>query len=70
MFNLAALYHHTQRHPQSLQSIQRAIEIYTQKLGTEHPETQNALGWLQLIRDANKPSFSIEFLLNPKPPTP
>jgi hypothetical protein len=36
----------------NLQSIQRAIQIYEQNLGTEHPETQAALSWLQPIRDA------------------
>jgi tetratricopeptide (TPR) repeat protein len=52
LFNLADLYHNTQRHPEALQSIQRAIQIYEQKLGTEHPTTQNAISWLQTIRDA------------------
>jgi tetratricopeptide (TPR) repeat protein len=52
LINLAALYHNTQRHPEALQSIQRAIQIYEKKLGTEHPTTQNALSWLQVIRDA------------------
>ncbi|MFM8759058.1 MAG: tetratricopeptide repeat protein, partial [Methylophilaceae bacterium] len=47
-----ALYHNTQRHSEALQSIQRAIQIYEQKLGAEHPTTQNAIGWLQTIRDA------------------
>ncbi len=52
LLNLAVLYHNTQRHPQALQSIQRAIQIYEQKLGTEHPTTQNAISWLQPIREA------------------
>ncbi|WP_271251580.1 tetratricopeptide repeat protein [Pseudanabaena sp. Chao 1811] len=52
LFNLAALYYNTKCHPEALQSIQRAIHIYKQKLGTEHPYTQNALRWLQTIRDA------------------
>jgi len=52
LLNLAALYQNTQRHTEALQSIQRAVQIYTQKLGTEHPETQNALSWLQTICDA------------------
>jgi tetratricopeptide (TPR) repeat protein len=54
LFNLAALYHNTQRHPQALQSIQRAIQIYDQKLGIEHPTTQNALDWLQTIKEKGK----------------
>ncbi len=32
-----------------MQSIQRAIQIYEQKLGTEHPDTQTALNWFQII---------------------
>ncbi|MFM7887305.1 MAG: hypothetical protein ACKPCM_11575 [Pseudanabaena sp.] len=36
-----------------MQSIQRAIQIYEQKLGTEHPTTQAALSWLQTIREAS-----------------
>ena len=70
LLNLAAISLNTQRHPEALQSIQRAIQIYEQKLGSEHPDTQKALGWLQTIRAANKPSLSIDFLLNTKPPTP
>ena len=52
LFNLAALYHNTQRPAEALEAIQRAIQIYTQTLGTNHPTTQNAFGWLQLIRKA------------------
>ena len=51
LLNLAVLYHNTHRHPQALQSIQRAIQIYKQKLGTEHSDTQNALSWLQTIKE-------------------
>jgi len=50
--NLAALYHDTQRPAEALQAIQRAVEIYQQTLGIEHPDTQNALGVLQIIREA------------------
>ena len=31
--------------------IQRAIQIYEQKLGTEHPTSQIALSWLQVIKE-------------------
>jgi hypothetical protein len=51
---LAALYHSTQRHPEALKSIQRAIQIYEQKLGAEHPTTQNALAGLQVIKEKGK----------------
>ncbi len=69
LFNLAKLYY-TQRRPEALQFIQRTIQIYKQKIGTEHPTAQNALSLLQIIRVANKPSFPIEFLLNMKPSPP
>jgi tetratricopeptide (TPR) repeat protein len=52
LFNLAALYHNIQHPAEALEAIQRAIQIYTQTLGTNHPTTQNAFGWLQLIRKA------------------
>ena len=52
LFNLAELYYNTQRYSEALQSIQHAIQIYGQTLGTEHPATQNALNWLQLIQNA------------------
>ena len=54
LFNLAVLYHNTQRHPEALKSIQHAIQIYEQKLGAEHPTTQNALAGLQVIKEKGK----------------
>jgi hypothetical protein len=51
---LAVLYHNTQRHPEALKSIQHAIQIYEQKLGAEHPTTQNALAGLQVIKEKGK----------------
>ena len=50
--NLAGFYYNTQRYSEALQSIQPAIQIYEQTLGTEHPRTQAALSWLQPIQNA------------------
>ncbi len=52
LFNLAALYYNTKRYGEALQSIQFAIQIYEQTLGTDHPTTQVALSWLQAIQNA------------------
>ena len=52
LFNLAAFYHNTQRSTEALETSQRAIQIYTQTLCSNHPTTQAALSWLQLIREA------------------
>ena len=57
LFNLAVLYHQTQRPTDALTTLQRAIKIYRQKLGNDHPTTKNALGWLEVIEDA-KPKLS------------
>ncbi|MFN6386378.1 MAG: tetratricopeptide repeat protein [Pseudanabaena sp.] len=51
MFNLAVLYYKTQHYREALQSIQPAIQIYQQTLGTAHPTTKAALSWLQPIID-------------------
>jgi Tetratricopeptide repeat len=50
--NLAALYYQTERSGQALPLIQRAIQIYTQTLGADHPHTQAAQSWLQPIQQA------------------
>jgi hypothetical protein len=51
-FNLAALYYKTQRYSKAMQSIQLAVQIYKQILGTDHPTTKAALSWLQAIQNA------------------
>ncbi|GBO55865.1 hypothetical protein APA_4015 [Pseudanabaena sp. lw0831] len=52
--NLAALYYNPQRYREALPLIQLAIQIYQQKLGNNHPTTQAALSWLQLIKEKGK----------------
>ncbi len=52
LFNLAALYYNTQRYPQALSAIQRAVQIYHHTLGAHHPTTQTADSWLQHIQQA------------------
>ena len=52
LFNLAALYHQTERHQQALPLIQDAIAIYMSVFGADHPTTQAAQSWLQAIKQA------------------
>ncbi len=56
LFNLAALYHNTQRHQQALDHIQQALDIYIPALGADHPTTQAAASWLQRIQQAVDPT--------------
>ncbi|MGB3574470.1 MAG: tetratricopeptide repeat protein, partial [Phormidesmis sp.] len=52
LLNLAALYYNTQRHQQALDHIRQALDIYIPALGADHPTTQAANSWLQLIQQA------------------
>ena len=52
LFNLAALYHQTERFNQALSYIQQALAIYLPTLGPDYPTTQAANSWLQAIEQA------------------
>ncbi|MGB5915758.1 MAG: tetratricopeptide repeat protein [Phormidesmis sp.] len=49
LFNLAVLYHQTQRSKQAQDYIKQALAIYIPILGHDHPMTQSANSWLQSI---------------------
>ena len=54
LFGLAALYHTMERNSESLNLMHRAISIYKQTFGSNHPTTKAAQSWLLTISETSE----------------
>ncbi|MFK8183905.1 MAG: tetratricopeptide repeat protein [Phormidesmis sp.] len=54
LFNLAEIYQNTQQYQKAFIAIQQALDIYIPVLSKNHPTTQTAMQWLELIEQTRK----------------